>query len=70
MTDNHFERIGWAGFILIVSAYLLITVQLVDVSSTMCHLMNLGGALCMIVNARHKEALPLAWLNIIWFLMR
>ncbi|MDD5462111.1 MAG: hypothetical protein PHG00_10860 [Methylococcales bacterium] len=69
MTDKHFERIGWIGFILIVSAYLFITVKLMAVSSTGYHLMNLAGALCMIVNARHKRAQPLVWLNIVWFLI-
>jgi hypothetical protein len=33
------------------------------------HLMNLAGALCMAVNARHKEAKPLFWLNVVWSLV-
>lgn len=69
MPDKHFEQIGWIGFILIVSAYLFVTVKLMDVSSTVYHLMNLAGALCMIVNAKHKKAQPLFWLNVVWFLI-
>jgi hypothetical protein len=66
---KHFELIGWLGFILIVSAYLLITIKLVEVSSAPYHLMNLIGALCMVANAKHKGARPLLWLNIVWALV-
>jgi hypothetical protein len=69
INDKHFELIGWLGFILIVSAYLLITIKLVGVSSAPYHLMNLTGALCMVVNAKHKGARPLLWLNIVWALV-
>jgi hypothetical protein len=31
--------------------------------------MNLAGALCMVANARHKEAKPLFWLNVVWSLV-
>ena len=48
MTDKHFEQIGWLGFILIVSAYLFVTIKFLDVSSSVYHLMNLAGALCMV----------------------
>ncbi|MDD1644264.1 MAG: hypothetical protein LUQ29_13510 [Methylococcaceae bacterium] len=49
MTDKHFEQIGWIGFIMIVRAYLFITVKFLNVSSAVYHLMNLAGALCMVV---------------------
>jgi hypothetical protein len=66
MTNKHFEQIGWIGFILIVSAYLFVTIRFLDVSSTVYHLMNLAGALCMAVNAKHNQAKPLFWLNVVW----
>ena len=69
MTDKHFEQIGWIGFILIVSAYLFVTIRFLDVSSTVYHLMNLTGALCMAINAKHNEAKPLFWLNVVWSLV-
>jgi hypothetical protein len=69
MTDKYYEQIGWIGFILIVSAYLFITIKFLDVRSAVYHLMNLGGALCMMVNAKHKEAQPLFWLNVVWSLV-
>jgi hypothetical protein len=67
--NRYFEIIGWVGFILIVSAYLCVTIQLVEVSSAPYHLMNFIGALCMVVNARQKGARPLFWLNIVWSLV-
>jgi hypothetical protein len=69
MTDRHFEQIGWIGFVLIVSAYLFITIKYLDVSSAAYHLMNLAGALCMVVNAGHKKAQSLFWLNVVWALV-
>lgn len=69
MKNQHFEKIGWVGFILIVSAYLFVTIKFLEVSSAAYHLMNLIGALCMVVNARHNRAKPLLWLNIIWSLV-
>ncbi len=69
MLDKHFEQIGWIGFILIVSAYLLLTIRYLDISSAVYHLMNLAGALCLLVNAKHKEAKPLFRLNVVWSLV-
>ncbi len=69
MTNKSFEKIGWIGFVLIVGAYLFITIKLLDINSRVYHLMNLTGALCMAVNARHKEAKPLFWLNVVWSLV-
>jgi hypothetical protein len=66
VNNKHFEQIGWLGFVLIISAYLSVTIKLVEVSSATYHLMNLAGALCMVVNARHNKAKPLFWLNIVW----
>jgi hypothetical protein len=66
---KHYEQIGWIGFVLIISAYLFVTIKLVEVSSPTYHLMNLSGALCMIANAKHNKAKPLFWLNIVWALV-
>jgi hypothetical protein len=69
MTEKHFEQIGWIGFALIVSAYLFVTIEFLDVSSAVYHLMNLAGALCMAANAKHNKAKPLFWLNLVWSLI-
>ncbi|MGZ8191277.1 MAG: CBU_0592 family membrane protein [Methylococcaceae bacterium] len=69
INDKYFELTGWIGFILIISAYLFLTIKLLDATATAYHLMNLSGALCMVVNAWHKSARPLLWLNIVWSLV-
>ncbi len=69
MKNKHYEGIGWIGFILIISAYLLLTIKLLEVKSAEYHLLNLIGALCMVANAKHKDAKPLFWLNLVWALI-
>ncbi len=68
-SDKRLELIGWVGFVLIVSAYLFLTVKLFEANSANYHVMNLTGALCMVVNAKHKGASSLFWLNIVWALV-
>ena len=67
--NQHYEQIGWLGFILIVSAYLFVTIELMATTSAAYHLMNLIGALCMVANAMHSGAKPLFWLNVVWALL-
>ncbi|MFI3185702.1 MAG: hypothetical protein QX198_06940 [Methylococcaceae bacterium] len=69
MTDKYFEITGWIGFILIISAYFFVTLSFLVVDSAGYHLLNLAGALCMVVNARHNKAKPLFWLNVVWSLI-
>jgi thiol:disulfide interchange protein len=66
MTAKCVERLGWLGFMLIISAYFFVTVSAFEVSSSLYHLLNLAGALCMAANASHNKAKPLFWLNIAW----
>lgn len=69
MTHNHFAYIGWMGFVLIVSGYFLVTIQMLAANSPLFHSLNLAGALCMVANARHNKATPLLWLNVVWALV-
>lgn len=69
INEKRFDQIGWLGFIFIVSAYLFVTIKLLEINSSSYHLMNLVGALCMVVNAKYKGARPLFWLNIVWALV-
>lgn len=66
MTEKTFEYIGWLGFVFIVGAYLLLTIQALAADSGSYHAINLAGALCMVVNAKHKGSKPLFWLNLVW----
>lgn len=64
--NARYEKIGWLGFILIVSAYLMVTIRIVAVNSANYHLLNFFGAICLVANAKHSKAWPLFWLNIVW----
>lgn len=66
MINKHYEKIGWLGFILIVSAYLMVTIKLVNVDSVNYHLLNFFGAIFLVANAKYNKAWPLFWLNIVW----
>ena len=65
--EKYFDRLGWIGFVLIVSAYLFLTIEVVNSDSIEYHLANFVGAACMCANAYHRKSNPLLWLNIVWF---
>ena len=69
MTNKHIEYIGWLGFILIIAAYLSITLQFLDTHTPIYHTLNLIGALCMVINAKYKNSKPLLCLNAVWALI-
>jgi hypothetical protein len=60
------EVAGWAGAILILGAYVLLTLGRIQAQSVMYQAMNVAGAAGFIVNGLANGALPSATLNIIW----
>jgi hypothetical protein len=60
------EVAGWAGAILILGAYILLTLGRIQAQSVMYQAMNVAGAAGFIVNGLANGALPSATLNIIW----
>lgn len=60
------EIAGWAGAILILGAYILLTLGRVQAQSVVYQAMNVAGAAGFIVNGWANGALPSAALNIIW----
>ncbi len=60
------EVAGWAGAILILGAYILLTLGRIQARSVMYQAMNVAGAAGFIVNGLANGALPSATLNIIW----
>ena len=63
------EVAGWAGAVLILLAYLLITAGKVTGQSATYQWMNVFGAAGFIVNGWWHGALPSAVLNVIWMLI-
>ncbi len=60
------EIAGWAGALLILGAYALLTAERVTSRSPLYQAMNVAGAAGFIVNGWWHGALPSAVLNIIW----
>ena len=63
------EVVGWAGAVLILLAYLLLSLGKVDGRSRTYQLMNLAGAIGFVINGWWHGALPSAVLNVLWLLI-
>jgi hypothetical membrane protein len=67
--DLVFEIIGWSGSIILVVAYLLMSLGRLRAESAPYGLANLVGSLCLGLNGLYHDALPPATLNAIWVLI-
>ena len=63
------EAVGWAGALLILLAYVLVTMGRLTGRSPAFQWMNLWGAAGFIVNGWWHGALPSTVLNVIWMLI-
>ncbi|HTW34010.1 MAG TPA: hypothetical protein VMD53_05270 [Rhizomicrobium sp.] len=57
---------GWAGAVLVLVAYVLLSMRRIDGHSTTYHVMNLLGAVGIAANSGWNGAIPSAVLNVIW----
>ena len=60
------EVVGWAGAILILGAYALLSAGKLKAESLTYHLMNIVGAVGFVVNSGWNGALPSAAMNLVW----
>jgi hypothetical protein len=60
------EFVGWAGAVLILLAYLLLSAGRLTGQSLTYQLMNVLGAAGFVVNGWWHRALPSAVLNVLW----
>lgn len=60
------EAVGWAGALLILAAYILLSTGRLDGRSRAYQWMNVTGAAGFVVNSGWNGALPSAVLNIVW----
>ena len=63
------EIAGWTGALLILGAYLLLSMGRVTGQSTLYQGMNVAGAAGFIVNGWWHGAIPSASLNVVWMLI-
>lgn len=66
MNTLFIEVVGWAGALLILAGYALLTSGRVTAKSPLYHWLNVFGAVGFIVNGIANHALPSAGLNIVW----
>jgi hypothetical protein len=67
-TIAHFsDLIGWLGTLAYIVAYLLLSVGKLKAEQKTYHLLNILGALGLIVNAIHLKDYPNIIVNTVWF---
>ncbi|MBN9212780.1 MAG: hypothetical protein J0I95_14855 [Microbacterium sp.] len=59
--------VGWAGTVLLVAAYALLTAGRLAAGGWVYQTMNLVGGLALLVNCVSLSAWPSAALNVVWF---
>jgi hypothetical protein len=60
------ELLGWYGVVAILLAYALVSFEVIESKSYAYHLLNLTGALGIVVVSITKKAKQPAVLNVIW----
>jgi hypothetical protein len=61
--------VGWAGALLILAAYLLLSMGRLTGQSALYQGMNVAGAAGFVVNGWWHRAVPSASLNVVWALI-
>jgi hypothetical protein len=60
------DILGWIGAVEVLAAYLLVSLNKVGGKSVIFQLLNLTGAVFLIINTVALKAYPSAFVNIIW----
>lgn len=60
------EIIGWYGTLAVLSAYVLVTFNIIQSSGLIFQLLNLTGAIGIIVIATYKKVKQTILLNVFW----
>lgn len=60
------DIVGWAGAVLVLAAYGLVSTKRLDGDSLAYQTLNVAGAAGMLINTYVRGALPSAALNVIW----
>jgi len=60
------DILGWVGSVEVVAAYGLNSYQKIKSDSLTFQLLNLTGAIFLIINSIYKEAYPFTFINTVW----
>lgn len=60
------DILGWIGSVEVIAAYGLNSYQKIKSDSLAFQLLNLTGAIFLIINSIYKEAYPFTFINTVW----
>jgi hypothetical protein len=60
------SALGWIGSVAVIAAYALNSLQKIKSNSVSFQLLNLSGAVLLIINSVFKEAYPFTFINTVW----
>lgn len=60
------DILGWIGSVEVIAAYGLNSYQKIKSDSLIFQLLNLTGAIFLIINSIYKEAYPFTFINTVW----
>ena len=63
---NLIELVGWAGALAVLLAYGLVSTERLTSRSWSYQLLNIGGAVGLVINSSWNGAIPSAVVNLIW----
>jgi len=63
------DVVGWVGSIEVIAAYGLNSYQVMNSDSMVFQLLNLTGAIFLIINTIYHRAYPSAFINIVWVII-
>lgn len=66
MPDWFFNAVGLAGPILFLIAYLMLSLGIWTGATRMVHVLNLGGAVALLISLIHAWNLPMFVMEICW----
>ncbi|MBO0320896.1 hypothetical protein J0X14_01195 [Muricauda sp. CAU 1633] len=69
MTDLIIDLLGWAGSIMLVSAYWLNSKNRISAQTLLYQLLNILGSLLLMTNTIYYGAYPSSSVNIVWLLI-
>ena len=69
MPDILFQIIGWSGSALLIIAYVLVSSKKLGPESVKYQVINLAGALFLLIYALYTLAYPFVLVNFIWLLI-